>query len=250
MTKHPVDQYGSSAANYVARPHYPKAVFEWLAEQAPSRSVAWDCACGNGQASYDLAGYFDTVYASDACAAQIRLTKPDPKIAFYQAAAEFSGLRSASVDLINVGMAVHWFDLPDFYNEVRRIAKPNAIIALLVYGEPEVSNPVINEQVQKFIQQMNPYGPAERSYVKSLYRDLPFPFVNELQMPSMHIEMQMNTHQLATYFRSRSTVINCTKETGSDPVIALEKILSELVAMPEKPLDIKWPMSGRVARIA
>ena len=250
MTKPFIDLYSGVATNYVARPHYPKELFQWLAEQAPARDIAWDCACGSGQASHDLAKYFDQVIATDASNSQIKLATPAPKVIFRQAAAEVSGLSSVSVDLINVAMAAHWFDLPSFYEEVQRIAKPNAILSLLVYGEPEVAHEQANAHVQDFITQLNAYALPERKLVETLYADIHFPFAEELEIPSMHMEAQMTLPQMMTYFRSRSTVISYAKSEGRDPVVALENILNELRQIPDAPIQVKWPLSGRVAKIA
>ena len=249
MTKPFIDLYSGVATNYVARPHYPDGLFKWLAEQAPARGVAWDCACGSGQASHDLAKHFDQVIATDASAAQIKLATPNPKVAFRRAAAEVSGLPSKSVDLINVGMAAHWFDLPAFYAEAQRVAKPNAVLALLVYGEPEIANKQVNKLVQDFMGSVDHYGLPERKFVQDHYKNLPFPFTEELKMPPMHMEANMTLPQMMTYLRSRSTVIDCTKKEGRDPVKALEGILGELLAMPDEPMQVKWPLSARVARM-
>ena len=40
---------GGSVSYRDYRPHYPEELFEHLADIAPSRSTAWDCATGNGQ---------------------------------------------------------------------------------------------------------------------------------------------------------------------------------------------------------
>jgi hypothetical protein len=72
---------------------------------------------------------------------------------------------------------------------------------------------------------------------------------SELQMPKLHMEADMTMPQMMQYFRSRSKVINYTENEGRDPVRVLENILSELCAIPDEPLKIKWPLSGRVARI-
>lgn len=66
------DHFSAVAADYAShRPSYPAALFDWLAEQAPARRLAWDCATGSGQAARDLAGRLDRVNATDAAAAQI-----------------------------------------------------------------------------------------------------------------------------------------------------------------------------------
>ena len=66
------DNFSAVAGGYARhRPAYPDALFDWLAAVAPRREAAWDCACGNGQASVGLAAHFDHVCATDASAKQI-----------------------------------------------------------------------------------------------------------------------------------------------------------------------------------
>ncbi|WP_445361712.1 methyltransferase domain-containing protein [Microbulbifer sp. EKSA005] len=47
---------------------------------APSNKLAWDCACGSGQAAIGLAKLFSSVYATDISAEQIKAAKAHPKI--------------------------------------------------------------------------------------------------------------------------------------------------------------------------
>lgn len=53
----------------------------------------WDCACGNGQASVDLAGYFRTVYGTDLSAEQIAHAEAHPRVNYRVGLAEDSGHR-------------------------------------------------------------------------------------------------------------------------------------------------------------
>ncbi len=63
LTVEPVtfkDHFSRLAAQYAEfRPRYPGALFDLLARIAPARARAWDCACGSGQATLDLAERFD-----------------------------------------------------------------------------------------------------------------------------------------------------------------------------------------------
>ena len=56
---------GHAAVYHEARPDYPAALFDFLAGEAPSRELAWDAGCGNGQASVALAEHFEAVVATD-----------------------------------------------------------------------------------------------------------------------------------------------------------------------------------------
>src|SRR5690606_4114436 len=66
------DHFSQIAASYAQyRPQYPPTLYAYLAQNAPGRALAWDCATGNGQAALGLAAYFDQVIATDASAEQI-----------------------------------------------------------------------------------------------------------------------------------------------------------------------------------
>ena len=61
------------------RPRYPAVLYDWLAGIAPGTARAWDCACGSGQASLDLAARFARVEATDASAEQLAQAAPGPR---------------------------------------------------------------------------------------------------------------------------------------------------------------------------
>src|SRR5689334_24821176 len=112
------DHFSSVANRYADfRPHYPAALFDYLATLVPQNSTVWDCACGNGQASHDLATRFAKVIATDASKEQIASAKPNPKVEFRVALAEQSGLPDHSAELITIAQAIHWFDFDKFYAE-------------------------------------------------------------------------------------------------------------------------------------
>src|ERR1044071_1842117 len=97
------------------RPRYPQKLFEYLASVAPGRQLAWDCATGNGQAAVGLASVFDRVIATDASEKQIANAQQRERVEYRLAPAENSGLESATVDLVTVAQALHWFDMEQFY---------------------------------------------------------------------------------------------------------------------------------------
>ena len=95
------DHFSRDSAGYARyRPRYPEALFEWVAAQAPSRQLAWDCATGNGQAAIGLAPRFARVVATDASASQLRQAMARPNVEYRQAGADASGLAASSVDLV------------------------------------------------------------------------------------------------------------------------------------------------------
>src|SRR5881409_1515584 len=128
------DHFSGHAVEYAKfRPHYPDELFEYLALISPRHELAWDCATGNGQAAVGLARHFDSVIATDASAQQ-----NDP-ISYRVAPAEASGIDSASVDLILVAQALHWFDIDRFFTEAKRVLKENGVLAISSYNVLEIA---------------------------------------------------------------------------------------------------------------
>src|SRR6185436_6604155 len=116
-----------------ARPTYPPALFEYLAGLGERHDVAWDCATGNGQAAHGLADHFGRVVASDWSFDQIRETVRHPRIAYRVATAERPALPDASLDLVTVAAAIHWFDLEAFYRELTHVLRGGGVAAAWSY---------------------------------------------------------------------------------------------------------------------
>ena len=199
------DHFSKLAANYASfRPHYPAALFDYLAQCCPRRDCVWDCACGSGQATLDLAARFDAVTATDASAAQIAAAAPCPNVRYRVAPADASGLAAASVDLVTVAQALHWFDLAPFYAEVRRVLRPQGILAVWTYGALHVEGEAVERLVQEFYwHTIHPYWPPERRHVESGYRDLAFAFA-EMTAPDFAMQEKWSLRELIGYIRSWS----------------------------------------------
>ena len=166
------DHFSDVAARYAGfRPHYPAALFEYLATLVPRDSSVWDCACGNGQATSDLAARFSKVFATDASREQIASATPSPNVEYRVALAEESGLPSGSVQLLTIAQALHWFDLPKFYPEVRRVVTPGGVIVAWAYGINQVEGEAVNGIVQDFYSNVvGPHWPPERHRAKARLR--------------------------------------------------------------------------------
>lgn len=243
------DLFSTGSAGYAAyRPTYPTRLVDALADISPGHQLALDCACGTGQLSVLLAGRFDQVIATDASAAQIQQAEPHERVTYRTALAEESGLPDGSVDLITVAQAAHWLDLPKFYDEVRRAARPNAVIALITYGLIHVEGEV-DQIVQRFYTEtIGPYWPPERRLVEEGYRSLPFPF-RESSLPQLAMEASWNLESLIGYIGTWSGVRAATKALGFSPVPSLAEELSRQWGDPAICRRIIWPLSARVGHV-
>jgi ubiquinone/menaquinone biosynthesis C-methylase UbiE len=243
------DHFSTVAKRYADfRPHYPAALFDYLATLVPRNSLVWDCAAGNGQAAVDLAQRFEKVIATDASREQIASAKPHPDIEFRVAPAEQSGLADKSVALITVAQALHWFDLERFYTEANRVLRPNGVLAVWAYGINEVEGEAVDQLAQDFYSKtVGPYWPPERKLVEEAYRTIPFPF-SELAPPSFRMKAQWTLDQLLGYFSTWSATNRFIKATRRNPLGPLSAELSRVWGDPNSTRFVVWPVSLRVGR--
>ena len=246
MSKDHFSTQSAAYANY--RPGYPEALFQWIRSQAPRHEVAWDCACGSGQATRGLAACFDQVIATDLSEAQIRHAPPIANVDWRVASAEISGLATASVDVVCVAQAVHWLDLEKFWPECRRIVRPGGLVIIWSYGVPLYSDPEVARQCQQYYSEtVGPYWPPERQLVEEGYRTIPFPFA-ELAAPAFELHREWNLAQLLGYLSSWSATERYRQATGKNPLAALEETLRPV--FPDSPLELRWPIALRAGRNA
>lgn len=244
------DYFSDTSIDYARfRPRYPSSLFEYLASIVPGQDLALDCATGTGQAAIALAGYFNQVIATDASTDQISNAEPNPRVVYKIAPAETSGLESATVDLITVAQALHWFDLAAFYNEVRRVSKANAVLAVWTYGKMKFNEPDVRSVLGHFYHDtVGPYWPPERNHVEKGYRTLDFPF-DELETPAFTIEAAMIMEEMLGYVRTWSATRGYYKTHGIDPVPGLASELEKAWGDPELPITVYWPITLRVGRV-
>lgn len=244
------DHFSSGSAAYAAyRPTYPSALVDFLADASPGQERAWDCGCGTGQLSVLLAERFEQVLATDASAAQIDSAQPHPGVRYRTALAEDSGLPQASVDLVTVAQAAHWFDLPRFYDEVRRVGRPGAAVALITYGVLHVEGEEVEPLVQHFYYQVvGPHWPPERRHVEEGYRGLPFPF-QAIEAPALAIEVQWTLADLLGYVQTWSAVKAAAQVLGDEPLERFRAEVSAAWGRAELRRTVSWPLSLRVGRL-
>lgn len=243
------DHFSANSAGYADyRPRYPETLFDWLAGQCATPDTAWDCATGSGQAAVALASRFRRVIASDASAAQIEHAQAHAGVEYRVAPAEASGLPDASIDIVTVAQAAHWFDLEAFYAEARRALKPGGLIALWGYEKLRLA-PELARVVGHFYHGvLDGYWPPERALVESGYRDLAFPFA-EIAPPEFAMRADWTLDRLIGYFGTWSAVKNYRQALGTDPLPALRDELEPLWGSPDRPKNIQWPLFLRVGRV-
>ena len=243
------DHFSALAVQYSAfRPTYPAPLAQYIRGLCTAHGLAWDCACGSGQATVGLAESFDLVIATDASAKQLAEAPAIANVEYRVARAEDSGLETNSADLIVVAQSAHWFDLPAFYAEADRVLKPGGILSLWTYGNLAVEGEEVDALVHRFYSEtVGPYWPPERKLVEDGYRTLSFPY-GEIPAPSFDVEARWSLAELLGYLRSWSATGAYTRAQGTDPVAAVAGVLESAWQDPQRPRLVRWPMALRTGR--
>jgi ubiquinone/menaquinone biosynthesis C-methylase UbiE len=243
------DHFSGHADRYRAyRPTYPSDLFDYLASLVAGRDLAWDCATGNGQAALGLTPHFRRVVATDASDAQLSQARPHDRIDYLVCPAERTPLPGASVDLVTVAQAFHWLELPQFYDEVRRVCRPGAVLACWCYQLNEV-DPQVDAVVRRYYGEVvGPYRPPERLLVEAGYRTLTFPF-EELTPPSFRMTLRWDLRRVMGYLGTWSSSQRYRADRGRDPLDEVREALADAWGDEERERSVSWPLHMRIGRV-
>ncbi|MEO1041915.1 MAG: class I SAM-dependent methyltransferase [Pseudomonadota bacterium] len=235
--------FGSKAKVYrEARPGYPGALFDWIAEEAPAREVVWDCATGSGQAAVSLSERFAKVMATDISAEQIAEAEQRANIQYRVAPAEASGLDDTSVDVVTVATALHWFDFPQFWPEVERVLRPGGVFAGWTYGFIATRGAVQETFLDPFYTLIDPFwSEGNRMAVRGYTDDvIGCPFA-PLIPPSVQYNEDWPIARLIGFAESWSGTMRARSEGGLGD--QLDQLIEEAAAsFAHQPVPISMPL--------
>ena len=232
------DNFSNQSAAYSKyRPGYPQELFDFILQFVSIRNLAWDAGTGNGQTAAALARYFTKVFATDISRQQLNNAIIDHNILYAPEPAENTSLADASVNLITVSQALHWFNFNDFYAEVKRVAAPGAVIAVWSYSLLKIDASIDALLHQYHYKTLGNYWDAERKFVDDAYTTIPFPF-KEIATPSFEIKMNWNLQELRGYLNTWSALQKFIAANGYSPVQALIEEMSKY-----------WP-AGQIKQIS
>lgn len=237
------DAGGEAYARF--RPEYSPRLARHLADLAPSRELAVDVGCGSGQFTLALADAFERVVGCDPSADQLANARVRSDVRYVCAPAEALPLPDACASLVAAAQAAHWFDLPAFYTEARRIARPGALVALLSYGAPRLEGALQPRFDRFYHHEIGPWWPVARALVDSGYRDIDFPFA-ELSAPEFEIRASWSLDEFLGYVATWSAVKRA-REAGEEGVLkAFAVDASGLWGDPATRRPIAWPVNMRL----
>jgi SAM-dependent methyltransferase len=238
------DHFSGHAQLYAqARPSYPEELIAELAALSPGRALAWDSGTGNGQAARLLARHFAHVHATDASAEQIAAADPAERVHYAVEPAERCSLPDGSADLVVAAQALHWYDLERFYREVRRVLRPDGLLAAIGYGWFYV-DPIIDEIVGRTL-----LKPVEQHWAPGNwllidgYRTIPLPG-EEVRLAPAAIHLRWTRGQFEAYVRSWSVVQRLGEQVAERGFAALAEVWPD-----EQVRQVVMPLTVRAARL-
>lgn len=241
--------YFSEQADLYARyrPTYPKEMYEFILDHLKQTKNAWDCATGSGQVARVLSEYFHHVYATDISQQQMDQAVQKGNITYLKASAEDSGLPSDTFDLITVAQAIHWFNIDEFYDELRRTAKQDGLLAVIGYQMLRISpgiDPIINDLYEEAFCK---YFSEVRKYIDNGYRNIPFPF-EEIATPGFQFITTWSLDELEGFFNSWSSIQKIKKNEGYNPADETIKRIRQKISDSQK-LEVTFPVVLRLGRV-
>ncbi|MCX4831030.1 class I SAM-dependent methyltransferase [Streptomyces sp. NBC_01016] len=122
--------FGAAAVSYAEhRPDYAQAAVRWVLEGAPGVRVL-DLGAGTGKLTAVLAVLGAEVAAVEPDLAMLgELRRSLPGVRALPGSAEAIPLSDASVDVVLVGNAMHWFDMAVAGPEIARVLAPGGVLA-------------------------------------------------------------------------------------------------------------------------
>lgn len=242
------------------RPEYPpsvhSAILKYLDHQgtttpssAPTRwNTAFDLGCGTGISTLPLCGCFERVVGIDVSEAQIEEARRSGAghegLTYRVGLAHDLGFQAdGTVDLVTIGLALHYVDTEKFYPECRRILRPGGVLAAYGHGIPRVDNAEAHSVVMHFYDVLlEKYWDPGRRHINDrydeLFKDFSLAFPTSERDDSLVLEKEYSLEDFIGYLQTWSGYQNYIAQNpdAKDP---LKDVASRLRAIFSRSCDAK-----------
>jgi SAM-dependent methyltransferase len=210
MRRLPRNPFVSVAPDTYARGrpyHHPRALVrlaQWIVELPIGYGL--DVACGTGLSSVALSDLAEEVVGVEAVFEMVAQASPGEGRTYVNACAEAIPAAGASVDLMTVAAAIHWFDQAAFFAEAARVLRGGGWLAIYDYyflgeieDQPEFAVWHNNVYVPRF-----PLPPRGQYFDPGAETPVGFVLVGAEDWPDT---MRLTHGQLVDYIMSQSNAV-------------------------------------------
>lgn len=195
------------------RPNYGSEIYDFIKEVIIDNGLAWDCACGTGQASNELSKIFKHVVATDRDANQLSSCKPLKNVKYLQGGELNPFLKEESVDFISVATGIHWLDTAKFYKEADRVLKKGGVLGVWGYTGVNV-HPDIDAVFKAIVEEyLMPFYPETIKIALNGYVEVKLPF-EAIQTTNYFVEKVCDFNDFKNYILSFTAMQNYKAVTG------------------------------------
>ena len=206
------ERFSGRVQAYLAyRPRFPRGIVPFLREHGalPEGAVVADVGAGTGmlaeiflEAGHRVIAVEPNGEMLEACR---ELAGQEPALEVVQGSAESTTLPKASVDLIAVGRAMHWFDWPRAHREFQRILRADGWVLLASNGHSDSGSPISNRLSEIFRKSRTDSAEADttRDFQKRLRGFLD---TSSWQRKTLHHSMTVDFATLLGYAESLSAI--------------------------------------------
>ena len=147
-----------------------------------------------------------------------------------------------------MAQALHWFDRPDFYAEVKRVATPSCVFAAWGYSLLTIS-PQLDMIIHKIYREIvGKYWPPERRLVELQYETLSIPFPG-IENHRFCIENRWDLSTLCSYIMTWSSSQRYLNDLKKNPIDPVRTELQELWGPPDAQKLVTFPVFLRIGRV-
>ena len=153
-----------------ARPEFPGSAIDWLCEQLriTSSTRLLDLAAGTGRSTRPLYEHTHEIVAVEPVPEMREVLRGAlPAIEVLDGTAEQIPLPDASVDVVVVAQAFHWFDAERALAEISRVLRPDGMLGL-AWHSPDRSDP-LQEAFRAIVEQNRNGAPIHLSHDADRY---------------------------------------------------------------------------------
>ncbi|KAK3829129.1 MAG: S-adenosyl-L-methionine-dependent methyltransferase [Benniella sp.] len=163
--------------------NFYKILYNYHARNQGQFNTAVDVGTGTGQVASVLAEKFNHVHGVDASETMLASAVQKPNITYHVSVGEnLSKIPSSSVDVLTVAQALHWFDHPKFFSEVKRVLKPHGTFAAVGYSFVIIEDyPRASERIRDMgnePEQLGTLWDHGRLILDNLYKSIEVPMKN------------------------------------------------------------------------